>query len=54
MVVYNTTATMGSGVVDMMKGYVGKVAGSKTMSDVVRGMPVVTGKNDKKMMWRSK
>lgn len=50
MVVYNTTATMGSGVVDMMKGYVGKVAGSKTMSDVVRGMPVVTGKNDKKMI----
>lgn len=43
MVVSNVTGTMGSGIVDMMKGYLGKVADSKEMLDVVRGMPVVTG-----------
>lgn len=42
-VVSNVTWNMGSGVVDMMTGYLGKVAGSKVMTDVVRGMPVVTG-----------
>lgn len=45
VVVSNCTATMGSGVVDSMEGFLGKVANSKTMSDIVRGMPVVTGRD---------
>lgn len=45
MVVSNCTANMGSGIVDAMEGYKGQVANSKTMLDVVRGMPVVTGRD---------
>ncbi|MDE5896365.1 MAG: hypothetical protein K2H43_00965, partial [Clostridia bacterium] len=48
VVVYNVTANMGSGIVDSMEGFLGKVAGSQKMIDVVRGMPVVTGRDGAK------
>lgn len=43
IITYNAIPTVPEGTLEMMTQFLGKVAGSKTMGDVVRGMPVVTG-----------
>ncbi len=47
MMTYNATYPMGKGVLDLMEKYVPE---GKKMSDVVRAMPVVTGKDGSKYM----
>lgn len=48
MMTYNATFPMGKGILDLMDAY---VTAGKTLDDVVRPMPVVTGKNGKKQMF---
>ncbi len=48
--VSNVTWNMGWGILDMMESYIGKVANSEEMLDVVRCMPVVTNVNGEKMI----
>ena len=48
MMTYNATYPMGQGVLDLMTTY---VTGDKELSDVVRGMPIPTGKDGKKHMF---
>lgn len=48
MMTYNATFPMGKGILDLMEQY---AKGGKTLSDVVRAMPVVTGKNGKKQVF---
>ena len=43
IITYNAIPTVPEGTIDLMTQFLGKVAGSQTMGDVVRGMPVVTG-----------
>lgn len=48
MMTYNATFPMGKGVLDLMDKY---AIDGKKLSDVVRAMPVVTGKNGQKQMF---
>ena len=48
MMTYNATFPMGKGILDLMEQY---AKNGKTLSDVVRAMPVVTGSNGKKQMF---
>ena len=48
MMTYNATYPMGQGVLDLMTTY---VTGDKELSDVVRGMPIPTGKDGEKHMF---
>ncbi len=48
MMTYNATFPMGKGVLDLMNKY---AVDGKKLSDVVRAMPVVTGKNGQKQMF---
>lgn len=43
IIVYNAVSGMGYGIFSAMQSRIGKIAGSQTLLDVVRGMPVVTG-----------
>ena len=43
IITYNAITSVPEGTLEMMTQFIGKVAGSKSMGDVVRGMPVVTG-----------
>ena len=43
IVCYNAIPTIPEGIIENMKQFIGTVANSQTISDVVRGMPVVTG-----------
>ena len=43
IVCYNAIPTVPEGIIENMKQFVGKVADSESIGDVVRGMPVVTG-----------
>ena len=47
MMTYNATYPMGKGVLDLMEKYIPE---GKSLSDVVRAMPVVTGKDGGKYM----
>lgn len=47
MMTYNATYPMGKGVLDLMEKYIPE---GKSLSDVVRAMPVVTGKDGSKYM----
>ena len=48
MMTYNATFPMGKGILDLMEQY---ATDGKTLSDVVRAMPVVTGKNGQKQVF---
>ena len=48
MMTFNATYPMGQGILDLMKSY---VSSDETMSDVVRAMPVPTGKDGEKHMF---
>ena len=48
MMTYNATFPMGKGILDLMDRY---IQPNGTLSDVVRAMPVVTGKNGQKQMF---
>ena len=48
MMTYNATYPMGQGILDLMSTY---VTGDKQLTDVVRGMPVPTGKDGQKHMF---
>lgn len=50
IITYNAITSVPEGTLEMMTQFVGKVAGSKSMGDVVRGMPVVTGADGVKRM----
>lgn len=43
IIVYNAIPGVPEGLMENFKAFIGKVANSKKISDVVRGMPVVTG-----------
>lgn len=43
IICYNAIPTVPEGIIENMKQFIGKVAGTTTIGDVVRGMPVVTG-----------
>ena len=48
MMTFNATYPMGQGILDLMSSY---ITDNKQMSDVVRGMPVPTGKDGEKHMF---
>lgn len=50
IITYNAITSVPEGTLEMMTQFIGKVAGSKSMGDVVRGMPVVTGADGVKRM----
>ncbi len=43
IICYNAIPTVPEGIIENMKQFVGQVANSQSIGDVVRGMPVVTG-----------
>lgn len=54
IVTYNAGTSVPEGIMEMMKTHIGKVANSSEISDVVRAMPVVTGKDGVKRILGSK
>lgn len=54
IVTYNAGTSVPEGIMEMMKPHIGKVANSSAISDVVRAMPVVTGKDGVKRILGSK
>lgn len=50
IITYNAITSVPEGTLEMMTQFIGKVAGSQSMGDVVRGMPVVTGADGVKRM----
>mgnify|MGYP003308163091 CR=1 FL=1 len=48
IICYNAIPGVPEGIMENLKGFIGKVANSQRISDVVRGMPVVTGVDGQK------